>query len=103
MGVGFINVVFVMDGWYSGVFYGFIVGYVVLEVVVGGLIVFVKDGDLIIISVEINIIVMDVDEEEMEKRRWEWKVFEMKIKWGVLVKYVKLVGDVSYGVVIDGL
>lgn len=54
MGVGLKKIVFVMDGCYSGVSYGFIVGYVVFEVVVGGFIVFVEDGDFIIIDVVKN-------------------------------------------------
>jgi dihydroxy-acid dehydratase len=103
MGAGLTNVALVTDGRYSGASHGFIVGHVVPEAAVGGPIALVKDGDSITISAETNTIVMDVDEEEMEKRRREWKAPEMKIKRGVLAKYAKLVGDASHGAVTDGL
>lgn len=101
MGAGLKNVALVTDGRYSGASHGFIVGHVVPEAAVGGPIALVKDGDSVTISAETNTIVMDVSDEEMEKRRREWKEPEMKIKRGVLAKYAKLVGDASHGAVTD--
>ncbi|KAK0385945.1 hypothetical protein NLU13_7120 [Sarocladium strictum] len=102
MGAGLNNVALVTDGRYSGASHGFIVGHVVPEAAVGGPIALVKDGDSITISAETNTIVMDVSDEELERRRREWKAPEMKIKRGVLAKYAKLVGDASHGAVTDG-
>lgn len=51
MGLG-VKVVLLMDGCFSGVFCGLLIGYVFSEVVEGGLLVFVEDGDYIVIDIE---------------------------------------------------
>lgn len=102
MGVGFGNdVVFLIDGCFFGGFYGFIIGYVVFEVIEGGLIVLVEDGDIIIIDVEKRVVDFEVFEVEMEKRRKVWKVLVLRYERGILRKYVILVSDVSLGCVMD--
>lgn len=101
MGAKLTNVALVTDGRYSGASHGFIVGHVVPEAAVGGPIALVKDGDMVTIDAVRNRIDMDVSDEELERRRAEWKAPEPKIKRGVLAKYARLVGDASHGAVTD--
>ncbi|KAJ6439858.1 dihydroxy-acid dehydratase [Purpureocillium lavendulum] len=102
MGAGLDNVALVTDGRYSGASHGFIVGHVVPEAAVGGPIALVRDGDEVTIDAERNRIDAAVSDEEMERRRAEWRVPEPRVRRGVLAKYAKLVGDASHGAVTDG-
>ncbi|SPO03095.1 probable dihydroxy-acid dehydratase [Cephalotrichum gorgonifer] len=101
MGAGLTNVALVTDGRYSGASHGFIVGHVVPEAAVGGPLALVRDGDVVTIDAVGNRLDVDVSDEEMEKRRSEWKGFEPKVTRGVLAKYARLVGDASHGAVTD--
>ncbi|KAH6968900.1 hypothetical protein HG530_006126 [Fusarium avenaceum] len=101
MGAGLSNLALVTDGRYSGASHGFIVGHVVPEAMVGGPIALVKDGDTMTIDAIRNRIDVDITDEEMERRRSEWKAPEPRVKRGVLAKYAKLVGDASHGAVTD--
>lgn len=102
MGAGLNNVALVTDGRYSGASHGFIVGHVVPEAAVGGPIALVRDGDEVTIDAVTNRIDAAVADEEMERRKGEWKAPEPRVKRGVLAKYAKLVGDASHGAVTDG-
>ncbi|KAH7307962.1 dehydratase [Stachybotrys elegans] len=82
MGAGLENVALVTDGRYSGASHGFIVGHVTIDAVA-------------------NLLTVAVSDEEMEKRRAEWKAPEVKVKRGVLAKYARLVSDASHGAVTD--
>lgn len=101
MGAGLTNVALVTDGRYSGASHGFIVGHVCPEAAVGGPIGLVKDGDVVIIDAEQNAIRVEVSDEEMERRRKEWKPKAKGVTRGVLAKYARLVGDASHGAVTD--
>jgi dihydroxy-acid dehydratase len=68
---------------------------------VGGPIGLVKDGDVISIDAVANTINMEVSEEEMERRRREWKAPPLKVEQGTLYKYIKVVEDASHGCVTD--
>lgn len=82
--------------------HGFVIGHVVPEAQVGGPIALVQDGDMISIDAESNIMQLDnVTEEELEKRRKEWKPRELRPKSGHLLKYVRNVADASLGCVTD--
>ena len=77
------------------------IGHVVPEAQVGGPIALVRDGDVITIDAEANTMDMDVSEDELAKRRAEWKAPPLKVNQGTLYKYVKLVGDASHGCITD--
>lgn len=102
MGAGLNNVALVTDGRYSGASHGFIVGHVVPEAAVGGPIALVRNGDEVTIDAESDRLEVAVSDEEMERRRGEWKAPEPRVRRGVLAKYAKLVGDASHGAVTDG-
>ncbi|OQV11164.1 hypothetical protein CLAIMM_15044 [Cladophialophora immunda] len=101
MGAGLTNVALVTDGRYSGASHGFIVGHVCPEAAVGGPIALVKDGDEVTIDAETNTISMDVSDEELERRRKEWKPPRPAVTRGTLAKYAALVSDASHGAVTD--
>jgi dihydroxy-acid dehydratase len=61
----------------------------------------VRDGDVISIDAVANTINMEVSEEEMERRRREWKAPPLKVEQGTLYKYIKVVEDASHGCVTD--
>jgi dihydroxy-acid dehydratase len=101
MGAGLTNVALVTDGRYSGASHGFIVGHVVPEAAVGGPIALVQDGDTVTISAKTNTLSMDVSDEEIERRRKEWKPPRSIVNRGTLAKYAALVSDASLGAVTD--
>lgn len=74
-----------------------VVGHVVPEAQVGGPIALVQDGDVIVIDAEKNTLNMEVSDEEIERRRKEWKAPPLKVSQGALYRYVKTVSDASHG------
>lgn len=71
------------------------------EAQVGGPIALVKDGDIISVDAVNNTIELQVSEEELERRKKEWKAPPLKVSQGTLFKYTKLVTDASHGCVTD--
>lgn len=102
MGVGLgKDVAMVTDGRFSGGSHGFVVGHVSPEAQEGGLIALVKNGDLIKIDAINNIILADLTDEEIAKRRAEWKAPPLKATSGALYKYAKMVSSAAKGCVTD--
>jgi dihydroxy-acid dehydratase len=66
------SVALVTDGRFSGGTHGFVVGHVTPESFEGGLIAFVKDGDVIEIDAANNTITLKVDEQEIKSRKASW-------------------------------
>ena len=81
--------------------HGFVIGHVVPEAQVGGPIALVKDGDIISVDAVKNTIQVQVSQEELERRRKEWKAPPLKVSQGTLYKYTKVVTDASLGYVTD--
>lgn len=96
MGLG-AKVALVTDGRFSGASRGISIGHASPEAAEGGPIAFVQDGD--IVEIDMNNRTMDllISDEEFEKRRSEWKGFELKIKRGYLARYAHLVTSASTG------
>ncbi len=91
----------ITDGRFSGGTHGLVVGHVAPEAQVGGLIGLIKEDDLVAIDIENRTLSVDLSEEEIAKRKAEWKAPEIKYKRGVLAKYAKLVSTASKGAVTD--
>lgn len=91
------EVALITDGRFSGASRGISVGHISPEAAEGGPIAFVKNGDHILIDLETRTIELLVDEEELERRKANWKKPEPKIKKGYLAKYSKLVTSASTG------
>ena len=96
------DVALITDGRFSGGSHGFLIGHIVPEAQEGGPIGLVRDGDRVIIDAEKRVLDLDVPEEELAKRRKEFKPHPLKYKKGTLAKYTKLVGDASHGCITDG-
>jgi len=102
MGAGLgTSVALITDGRFSGGTHGFVVGHITPEAYEGGLIAFVKDGDVISIDAKSNEITLKVSEEEIAKRKANWVKPELKVQQGVLYKYAKTVSSASNGCVTD--
>ncbi len=96
MGLG-AKVGLITDGRFSGASRGISLGHISPEAAEGGPIAFVQDGDLIEINLESRRVDLLISEEEMSKRKANWKGFEPKIKSGYLARYSKLVTSASTG------
>ena len=93
------KVAMVTDGRFSGGTRGFMVGHVAPEAFVGGPIALVKDGDKISISIDSNSINLHVSEDELQKRKQEWKKPIPNYQSGALAKYASLVGSAADGAI----
>ena len=91
----------ITDGRFSGGSYGRVVGHVAPEAAVGGTIALVKEGDIITIDANARLLRLEVSDEEIAKRRVDWKAPEPRYTKGILAKYAKLVSSSSLGAVTD--
>jgi len=89
------------DGRFSGATWGMVVGHVAPEAFVGGNIALVEDGDEITIDAHQLLIQVNVSDEELAKRRANWKQPEPRFNRGLLAKYTRLVSTASKGAVTD--
>jgi dihydroxy-acid dehydratase len=97
------SVALITDGRFSGGTHGFVVGHVIPEAFLGGLIALVKDEDRIELNVATKKMTLKISEEEIAKRRAAWKQPALKATKGVLFKYAQQVKDASEGCVTDEL
>lgn len=87
----------VTDGRFSGATRGLMIGHVSPEAAVGGPIALVQNGDMISIDAEAGTITLEVSEEELAKRRQDWRPKPSMYQDGALWKYAQLVGSSSDG------
>ena len=95
------DVALITDGRFSGATRGAAIGHVSPEAVEGGMIAFVKDGDMIEVDIDnckLNLLVSD---EEIAKRREGWTPNEPRIKTGYLRRYGKMVSSAMQGAVMQ--
>ena len=95
------DVALITDGRFSGGTHGFVVGHITPEAQVGGNIAFVEDGDIISIDASENTINLHVSEDEINKRKLNWKKPKLKVNKGSLFKYARFVSSASKGCVTD--
>ncbi len=95
------DVALITDGRFSGGTHGFVVGHIAPEAQEGGNIALIEDGDIITIDAEKNTISVALSEEELSKRKVNWKQPELKVSKGSLYKYAKIVSSASKGCVTD--
>ena len=99
MGLG-EKVALVTDGRFSGGTHGPCIGHVSPEAAEGGPIALVREGDTIRINIPERRLDLLVEEEELEKRRKEWRPPKGKIKKGYLRVYQRLVSSADEGAVL---
>ena len=90
------------DGRFSGGTWGMVVGHVAPEAFVGGTIALVNEGDSITIDAHKQLIQLNVPDDELAKRRANWKQPEPRFRRGLLAKYAHLVSTSSKGAITDG-
>lgn len=95
------KVALITDGRFSGGTHGFVVGHITPEAYMGGTIALIKDGDTITIDPKHNTIELKVADQELAKRKSEWKQPKPKATKGVLYKYAQCVSSASTGCVTD--
>lgn len=100
MGLGG-SVALITDGRFSGASRGAVIGHVSPEAAVGGPIALVQEGDIIDIDIHNNSLSFKVSEEELEKRRAEWKPRASKVTGGYLTRYAALVTSGNRGAVLE--
>ncbi|MCU0417908.1 MAG: dihydroxy-acid dehydratase [Cytophagaceae bacterium] len=91
----------ITDGRFSGGTHGFVVGHITPEAFDGGPIGLIQNGDIIRIDAEKRVLEMKVSDEELSKRKAEWKQPAPRATSGVLYKYMKTVATASEGCVTD--
>ena len=102
MGAGLgTTVALITDGRFSGGSHGFVVGHVTPEAYEGGGIALIENSDLITIDAVKNTINLKISDEELAKRKANWKKPESPIRQGVLLKYMRSVSSASEGCVTD--
>jgi dihydroxy-acid dehydratase len=89
----------VTDGRFSGGTHGFCVGHVAPEALDGGPIALVRDGDQIVIDVDLLSIDLLVDASELAKRAKEVPTFTPRYTTGVLEKFARLAQGAEKGAV----
>jgi len=95
------DVALITDGRFSGGTHGFVVGHITPEAQMGGVIALVKNGDEISIDAEKNTISLNISEQELSKRKTNWKKPSLNADSGSLYKYANVVSSASKGCVTD--
>jgi len=93
------KVALITDGRFSGATRGFCVGHVGPEAAVGGPIAHVRDGDMIDLDAEAGTLNVRLSDEEIARRKAQWKPREGEFASGYLWKYAQQVGAAQAGAV----
>ncbi len=93
------KVALITDGRFSGATRGFCIGHVGPEAAVAGPIGLLKDGDMITIDAEEGSITVDLSDEELERRRKDWKPRTHDFQSGAIWRYAQTVGPAYEGAV----
>jgi len=100
---GVTDMVRISDARMSGTAYGTVVLHVCPEAAIGGTLALVRDGDMIELDVENRRLHLDVSDEELERRRANWKASEQTMKGGYQEIYVQHVTQANVGADFDFL
>jgi len=87
----------ITDGRFSGGTAGACIGHVSPEAAVGGPIGLLRDGDLIEIDIHSHVLNVKVADDELARRRAEWKPRPPKIAYGCLSKYAAMATSANTG------
>jgi dihydroxy-acid dehydratase len=93
------DVALITDGRFSGATRGAAIGHISPEAARGGMIAYIKDGDMISIDIEKQIIELEISDDELLKRKKETVIgnnIELK---GYLKRYAMLVSSADQGAV----
>jgi dihydroxy-acid dehydratase len=94
------SVALITDGRFSGGTRGAAIGHVSPEAAHGGTIALVQDGDEIVIDIRAKNINLNVSEEELTRRRAQWKPPGPSVTHGYLARYATQVSSAAQGAVL---
>ena len=100
MGLG-SSVALITDGRFSGASRGASIGHVSPEAAVGGPIALVEEGDTIRINIPECRLELAVSDEELARRKAEWKPRKPNITTGYLARYARMVTSANRGAVLE--
>jgi len=95
------DVALITDGRFSGATRGASIGHVSPEAVSGGMIAYVKDGDIISINIPEYKIELKVSDSEIEKRKVEMPIKRKTDITGYLKRYSAMVSSADKGAIIN--
>ena len=95
------DVALITDGRFSGATRGASIGHISPEAVSGGIIAYVKDGDIISINIPEYSIELKVSEEELENRKATMEIKKKKGIKGALARYAAQVSSADKGAIIN--
>ena len=95
------DVALITDGRFSGATRGASIGHVSPEAVSGGLIAYVKDGDMISINIPEYRIELKVSDAEIETRKAEMPILKKTNLKGCLARYATQVSSADRGAIIN--
>ena len=95
------SVALITDGRFSGASRGASIGHVSPEAAVGGPIALIHEGDIISIDINANKLNVKVSDEELARRKAEWKPRAPKVTDGYLKRYAALVTSGNRGAILE--
>jgi dihydroxy-acid dehydratase len=93
------KVALITDGRFSGATRGFCVGHVGPEAAIGGPIAHLRDGDMIELDADAGTLNVRLSDEELARRKQDWKPRESEFTSGYIWKYAQQVGSALGGAV----
>ncbi len=100
MGLG-STVALITDGRFSGASRGAAIGHVSPEAAVGGPIALIHEGDIISVDITNNALNVKVSDEELAKRKAEWKPRKPRVTDGYLARYQAMVTSGNRGAILE--
>jgi dihydroxy-acid dehydratase len=100
---GVKDIVRISDGRMSGTAYGTVVLHVSPESSVGGTLAVVQNGDMITLDVEKRLLQLNISDEELNKRKADWRAPEPLAKRGYVKMYLDHVEQAELGADLDFL
>ena len=95
------DVALITDGRFSGATRGASIGHISPEAVRGGIIAYVKDGDIISINIPAYTITLKVSDDELAQRKQTMPIRKKEGIKGVLARYASMVSSADKGAVIN--
>ncbi|MDR1772239.1 MAG: dihydroxy-acid dehydratase [Hungatella sp.] len=100
MGLG-STVALITDGRFSGASRGASIGHACPEAAVGGPIALVEEGDIISIDIDNHRLDVKVSDEEMARRKADWKPRKPQVTTGYLARYAAMAAPASRGAILE--
>jgi len=94
------DVALITDGRFSGASRGASIGHVSPEAMEGGPIALIQEGDIVNINIPTGRLNVECSDEELNKRKANWRAPAPKITKGYLGRYARMVTSASTGAVL---